>query len=363
MHFIVPLSPTSRLLALLSKCKWEILLPLESQRLFLQQNSSLYYSNKISGRDFSKQFHSVITSPFDPQFHLSNNSHSTEFKKERHSVTVPLSGLNFTSIVPPPNTDVVLVDPYLYQPESFINEMVSYYKRQHADLPLDQYPKVWSVISTHLLGSQPWGVEHWSIGELRIAQVPLPLSTTTVTDANVSSNESTSSDGIHITPDIMRSIIGEFVHTPELNPQFDSYFTHQMIMVEQMVLRAGLLPFTLPKDIVENILAKIGMSKLELARAIVNDTTLLLQRNKKWQNYPTSPVVNALFNPFRLKDLLDAELAIRKSWRHEQWFRERPGLEEKTQALKTVQWLAKRRESFSLDLPVLAAVEEELHQQ
>lgn len=239
--YVVPLSLTSRLLAtqlLTPASKPHILLPKHLIKSFLTENSTITYRNSISSLNSFQRQHTFplsstkhlerISRPFDVVSSMLNSYSSSN----PISLIIPASQINpilnpkfqETAFVPPPNSDIFIVNPYFGQIEDYISSISSNYEKT-------ERPRIWSIISTHLLSNIPfWGVEHQSIGEMKISYVPFEANDNDLDISNLLLDSES---------------LQQILNTSSLLPQLEPYFNSNMLLAEQLIVEAALSPLLL----------------------------------------------------------------------------------------------------------------------
>ena len=234
--WVVPLSLSARLLATQLASETlspRILLPPHLLKSYRNNESIMSYVNKIS-----------ISNPFQRKHKLQASSVKLlERLQEPLTLVIPASQLTpildpspmdaRETIVPPPGSDILIVDPYFGQVEAYANRIRPYYYNEDATVETAEPPRIWSVISTHLLtNTSGWTVEHASMGELKISHVPFQFKY----------NHKTIETLVKESP-----IIQQLLTTPLLLPQLQSQEQTSTFLAEQMIMESAMSLMTHPE--------------------------------------------------------------------------------------------------------------------
>ena len=229
---IVPLSPTARFLATqLSSESFRpnILLPKHLLKPFLTSESTITYINEISPLNSFQRKHSYPTSSTR---YLETISRTSATATSQISIAIPSSQIkpifNSESIkfIPPPNSDIIILDPHFGQAEKYVSSVLSNFQTSaSSSYDLQSLPRFWSIISTHLLADAPsWGIKHQSVGEFIVSPIlPFP-------------NDSRSEIELINSSDVMKQIL----NTPTLSPQYETYSKTRLLLLEQLIIEAAL---------------------------------------------------------------------------------------------------------------------------
>jgi hypothetical protein len=253
--YIIPLSLTTRFLATqlsTPTSKPHILLPKPLIKSFLTENSTITYRNEISSLNpFQKKYTFQLSSTkYLERISRSFNVVSTPLKSYTSynpiSLIIPASQINpilnpkfqETAFCPPPNSDIFIVNPYFGQIEKYISSISSNYS-------ISERPRIWSIISTHLLFNTPsWGVEHHSIGEIKISNVPFDLN-----DLNISNNNNNNNNQDIIQLIKKSTTLQQILNSSTLLPQLEPYLNSTMLLAEQLIIEAAFSPLLYPTAI------------------------------------------------------------------------------------------------------------------
>lgn len=252
---ILPLSTTARFLAtqLSSESfKPNVILPTHLIKPFLTSESSITYINKISPSNAFQRKHSFSASstkylqylswkdnyqaPITTSATPSTSSSISPTSSSPFSIIIPASQLtpifNFESIkfIPPPNTDIIVLDPHFGQIERYMETISSHFANAGNVNEENNYPRFWSIISTHSLSYAPsWGVRHHTIGEFKISSVPFIRNTDTTGESPIQLIENS-------------PIMKRIMNTSTLQPQYQEYFQSNLVLLEQLIVEAALCP-------------------------------------------------------------------------------------------------------------------------
>lgn len=299
---IVPLSPTARFLATQLSSKTfhpNILLPKHLIKPFLTSESEITYVNNISSLNSFERKHKFSASSTKYLDYLSKIGNDISSFSSNHtstsqiSIILPSSQLNpifkseLIQFIPPPNSDIILLNPYFGQVEKYIESISD-------SLSLINPPRFWSIISTHQLTNAPnWGVKHQSIGEFKISSI-----------SSFTKNNNSDIDLIKNS-----NIIKKIFNTSTLIPQFQSNLQTNLLLVEQLIIEAALFPIIhLNKSKSKNILEDKGdnynsidlnFSKKSLIKNIINESIIIL---KNHQLFNISKNDNLLINAILSED-------------------------------------------------------------
>lgn len=338
--YIIPLSPVARFMATQLACAGAdpcIVLPQKMREVFLKSQSSITYINRISRDNLFQRRHTFPSVSVDrlvsvcrPAEAVMERTYGSTNESERVvlrmnarlSLVVPASHVKTilnpnTSecpFIPPPDSDVIILNPHFGQVEGYVRAIRELY------MDGEREPRIWSAICTHRVTNAPfWGVEHRSIGELKIARVPF-----TVVDggddyqdiANVGHDEIVQSE-----------LVKNILSIPMMLPQMQSYRQQVMLTAEQTVVEAALSLATIEEYAdglaighlkVEDMVDFTEMAEIahlegssgsdSAARSmvldIVTEATRVLKRHRLVKQISVnSPVVNAVLSKERLYNL------------------------------------------------------------
>lgn len=257
--YIIPLSPAARFLATqLSSAtsKPHIVLPPHLMKPFMTAESKITYINKISPSNQFNRTHSfpcsslkflerisrpvdVFSNPIATNPKPVSSTHPISMVIPASQITTVLDPLHQESLLTlPPNSNLVILNPYYGQIEKFMKRISSKYN-------IFERPKVWSAISTHhLTNSTLWSIEHRSIGELKVTLVPYE-------------DIEQSVDISHIINDC--KVVKDILNTPSVLPQLESYTQSNLLLIDQLITDAALSPLMLDqyKDALENDISDV----------------------------------------------------------------------------------------------------------
>ncbi|TID29180.1 hypothetical protein CANINC_002137 [Pichia inconspicua] len=236
---IIPLSAAARFLATqLSSviARPQVVLPPHLLKPFLTAESKITYINKISPNNTFTRSHSFPCSSIKflerasrPIGGNSDSNLNGESTPNPFSLILPASQLTLlldpnsqdSALLPPPNSIIVIVNPYYGQIEKFMSRFTNNYLS-------NERPKIWTAVCTHNLTNGPsWSVEHRSIGEVKLAHVPFEDSNPAV-DMNKMIDES--------------NVIKDILNTPPLLPQIETYDQINQLLIDQLITEAALTP-------------------------------------------------------------------------------------------------------------------------
>lgn len=229
---VVPLSPTARFLATqLSSESFRpnILLPKHLLKPFLTSESTITYINEISPLNSFQRKH---TYPTSSTRYLETISRISAAATSQISIALPSSQIrpifNSESIkfIPPPNSDIIILDPHFGQAEKYVSSVMSNFQIS-ASSPYDlrSLPRFWSIVSTHLLADAPsWGIKHQSVGEFIVSPI-LPFANDSRTEIELINSS-----------DVMKQIL----NTPTLSPQYEPYLKTKLLLLEQLIIETAL---------------------------------------------------------------------------------------------------------------------------
>ena len=228
--YIIPLSATSRFLATqlsTENCIPHIILPKNNLKYFLKNGSSISYNNQISSSNYFKRTHKFPSSSFQ----YLQNKYKVDSNNNPISIFIPSSQLNKFSIsddnnifIPPPNSDIFIINPYFGQIENYQQKLSKYYNNKIDSIHSKSKPRFWSLISNHLVTNGTfWDINHKGIGELKITYIPFNY-------IEASSNEIINSS----------QIIKQIFQTPTLLPIIYSYSNINLLLIEQMIIQSSI---------------------------------------------------------------------------------------------------------------------------
>lgn len=309
--YLVPLSACTRFLAtqLSSELsKPHMLLPKHLLKPFLTEHSSITYINRISPMNPFERKHT---------FPLSSTRHLERLCRRRpgaageaetpgthrpplSSVILPGSQLTpvlcpdaqTVSFVPPPEMDLLIVNPHFGQIEEYMAKIAPFYTAEDK-------PRLWSAISTHTLSNAPcWGVEHRGIGELKISYVPFR------------GTPGSSDDTPRVADLIERSpLMTDILSTPTLLPQVETYSQSNILLVEQLIVEAALNPvlYNLASKPLDSDIPQLNTSQRlnETIFNIIKEAVDVLKHHPIITSLlASSPVMNSVLSKKRLLNLV-----------------------------------------------------------
>lgn len=296
---IVPLSPTARFLATQlssSSFKPNILLPKHLIKPFLTSESVITYINKISSLNPFQKTHKFSSSTTKYLEYLSKKGNDiiSSSSSSEISIILPASQLNpilnsdLIQFIPPPNSDIIILNPHFGQIENYIHSI-------EKNLSNSNPPRFWSIISTHsLLNAPNWGVEHQSIGEFKISNIPI-LSLNN--DFNYDHNLNIIEDSY---------IIKKILNTSILLPQYQSYIQSNLLLTEQLITEAALCPLLYIENFdIDGFQYNKSISTKILISEIIDESIDILKNHPLLINlkYKT-PILNSLLSKDRLYNLI-----------------------------------------------------------
>lgn len=297
---IVPLSPTARFLAtqLSSRSfKPNILLPKHLIKPFLTSESLITYINKISPLNPFQKNYKFSSSTTKYLEYLSKKGNDIVSSSEI-SIILPASQLNpilksdLIQFIPPPNSDIIILNPHFGQIENYIYSI----KKNLSNV---NPPRFWSIISTHSLFNAPnWGVEHQSIGEFKISNIPITFS-----DNNFNNNYNYNSN-LNLIENSY--IIKKILNTSILLPQYQSYIQSNLLLIEQLITEAALCPLLYIENFdIDGFQHNKSISTKMLITEIINESISILKNHPLLINInKNNPILNSLLSNDRLYNLI-----------------------------------------------------------